>query len=71
MKKKLTEYNYTVTMENGEVFEITSFNTVGVRNLNNICKAKGSKCKTAVCTTESHTYELSDEKFIEVATRLD
>ena len=71
MKRTLVEYNYTLTMENGEVFNIKSLKSLGVRKLNTICKEKGSEYKSIVCTTESHTYELSDEKFIEVATRID
>lgn len=71
MKRTVIEYNYSVTMENGETFNIVSSKSIGVRKLNKVCKDKGSEYKTAVCTTESHTYELSDEKFIELATKLD
>lgn len=45
--------------------------TISVGKLNKICKDRGSVYKTVVCTKESHTYELSDEKFLELATRLD
>ena len=58
-------------MKSGEIFNITSLKPLGVRKLKEICKDKESEYKKSVCTTEAHTYELSDEKFIEVATRLD
>lgn len=71
MKRMVAEHNYRVTMANGEEFNIVSLKPISVRKLNKICKDKGSEYKEDVCTTESHTYELSDEKFIELATRLD
>ena len=71
MKRTIVEYNYGVTMENGEVFNVVSLKPIGVRKLNKICKDKGSEYKMSVCTTESHTYELPDDKFIELATKFD
>ena len=71
MRKKVVEYNYSVTMENGNVFNIVSLKPIGVRKLNKLCKEEGSECKDVICTTSTHKYELSDEKFIELATRLD
>lgn len=71
MKRTVVEYHYNVTMVNGEEFNIVAMKSIGVRKINKMCKDKGSEYKSVVCTTESHTYELSDEKFIELATRLD
>ena len=71
MKKTVVEYTYTLTMKSGEIFNITSLKPLGVRKLKAICKDKDSEYKMSVCTTELHTYEMTDEKFIEVATRLD
>lgn len=71
MKRTITEYHYSVTMGNGEGFDIVTTKPISSGKLNKICKDKGSVCKTTVYVTESHTYELADDKFIELANRLD
>lgn len=71
MKRTVVEYHYSVTMMNGEEFNIVTNKSISVRKINKMCKDKGSEYKSVICTTESHMYELSDEKFLELATRLD
>ncbi len=71
MKRTFVEYHYSVTMANGEEFNIVTNKSIGVRKINKMCKDKGSEYKSVICTTELYVYEMSDDKFLELATRLD